>query len=159
LGKAAGKTVENIVETDTLEAMVPLGERIEEVVLYKCGMISPEPSPGPGEAAGTVIKQRKPPLGGCSTGRPVIEFPAPVGQIAGSATGFKMEASDMSIEMFLQIRRRAFPDIRVPYPVDPRIIEKECRKYIRTYGPPDFPLKLIGLLECVGFAHVKGRQS
>jgi len=64
LGKTAGKTVENIVETDTLEAMVPLGERIEEVVLYECGMISPESSPGPGEAAWTVIKQGKNPLCG-----------------------------------------------------------------------------------------------
>ena len=103
VGTAAGKTMKNIVETDTLKKMIQVGQGIEEVVLYELGPISPEPSAGPCKAAGTVIKQGKQPLFAWITGNPAAEFPAPVRQIPGSATGFKMDAADIAVEVVLQI--------------------------------------------------------
>ena len=159
LGTAAGKTVENIVETDALKSTVHARKGIEKVMSYELGLISPESSSGPGEAAGTVIKQGKQPFFAWITGNPAAEFPAPVRQIPCSASGFKMNAADITIEVFLQIGRRTFPDIGVPYSIHSRIIKKEHRKHIWSDRPFGFFLKLNGFLDRVFFVHVSGKKG
>jgi len=151
--------MKNIVETDTLKKMIQVGQGIEEVVLYELGPISPEPSAGPCKAAGTVIKQGKQPFFAWITGNPAAEFPVPVRQIPGSATGFKMDAADIAVEVFLQIGRRTFPDIGVPYSIHSRIIKKEHRKHIWSDRPFGFFLKLNGFLDRVFFVHVSGKKG
>ncbi len=61
LGKAAGKTVEDIVETGTFKLTVQPWKGVEEVMSHESGVVSLEPPRSPGEAAGTVIKQCKRP--------------------------------------------------------------------------------------------------
>jgi hypothetical protein len=126
---------------------------------YELGLISPEPSSGPGKAAGTVVKQGKQPFFAWINGNPAAEFPAPVRQIPCSASGFKMNAANITIEVFLQIGRWAFPDIGVPYSIHSRIIKKEHGKHIGSDRPFSFFLKLNGFLDRVFFVHVKGKKG
>jgi len=68
-----------------------------------------------------------------------------MGEVACSASCFKVGAADIPLVVFFHKARRASPDEGIPYAVNPCVIKKENGRTVRSDRPVDFFFPLRGI--------------
>jgi len=144
-GEAAWQAVEHVVKTNTFKGVAYCGKGQEKIVPDTVRFKPLEPAPGPGKAAGAVVEQGQFPLFRWSLTGWVLQGVASMGEVACSASCFKVGAADIPLVVFFQIERRTSPDKGIPHAVNPCVIKKENGRTVGTDRPVDFFFPLWGV--------------